>query len=55
MNSAENIMMWVAWKMPKWLVYFCAIRLISYGTVGKYSDTDVTKLTATDALDRWGK
>ena len=43
----------IACFMPRWLVYWCAVRLIAYATTGKYSDTVVPELTAMDALARW--
>lgn len=44
---------WIAAKMPKWLVYHCAIRLIVAATTGKYGSQNVPELTAMDALKRW--
>ena len=46
---------WLAHRMPKKLVYFCAIRLGAYATCGKYGDTIVPELTFMDALGRWEK
>lgn len=43
----------VANLMPRWLVYYCAIRLFAYATTGKYSTQLVPELTAADALKRW--
>ena len=51
----EKIIQWIAWHLPKKLVYWCAIRLISYGTVGKYSNQNVPNLKAITALQRWSK
>jgi len=44
---------WIAAKMPRWLVYHCAIRLIAFATTGKHGAQEVPALTAMDALDRW--
>jgi len=49
----DKIAMWLAWKLPKRLVYFCAIRLAANATTGKYSSQVVPELTAMDALKRW--
>ncbi len=49
----EKTMFWAAWKMPKWLVYFCSIRLIAHATQGEYSGQIVPELYAMDALKRW--
>lgn len=48
-----KFMFWFVWKLPKKLVYFCAIRVVSYATTGKYSNTEVPALTAMDAIQRW--
>jgi hypothetical protein len=49
----EKLVQWLAWKMPKRLVYWAAIRLISAATVNEYADTEVAGLTALEALERW--
>ena len=51
----EKVMMWIAWKMPKWLVYFCAIRLGANATTGKHGSQIVPDLNFMDALKRWSK
>ena len=43
----------VAWVLPRRLVYWAAIRLIAHATTGQYSDQEVPRLSATDALGRW--
>ena len=49
----ENIQMAIAWAMPRWLVYFCALRLVVHATQGRYSSQVVPDLTAVEALERW--
>ena len=39
--------------LPKWLVYYATIRLISHATTGKHENQIVPELTAIDALKRW--
>jgi hypothetical protein len=51
----EKLMMWVAWKMPRWLVMWCAVRLGANATQGKYDTTIVPDLLFMDALRRWEK
>jgi hypothetical protein len=46
---------WLAWRLPKTLVYWATIRLVAYATSGKYGNTPVPELTAMDAIDRYGK
>jgi hypothetical protein len=50
-----NVLFAIAYAVPKWLVYFCTIRLIAHATTGKYSSTNVSELKVMDALERWGK
>jgi len=45
---------WIAYKLPKRLVYFAAIRLMAYGTTGEYSYTSVTHVRMMTVLKRWG-
>jgi len=49
----DKIYMAIAWMLPKRLVHWCAIRLMSYATCGKYGEQIVPELTAMDALKRW--
>lgn len=49
----QKAMMKTAWLLPRWLVYFATIRLISHATVGKYENTVPDKLGAMEALKRW--
>ena len=45
----------IAKIMPRWLVYYCMLRLISHATTGPYGAQLVSDLTAMDAIDRWSK
>ena len=49
----ERLYKWIAWRLPKKLVYWCAIRLLSHATQGKWGNQEVPKLLAMDALNRW--
>ena len=49
----DNIYNWLSQKLPKRLVYFCAIRMIAHATNGKYSKQIVPDLFAMDVLKRW--
>lgn len=50
----ERFHTWVAWRVPKWLAYWCAIRVIANGTTGPHANQVVPELTAMEALERWG-
>ena len=53
MRRLENMTMWVAWHLPKKLVYWCAMRVFSYATCGQYGHESPTDLLAMDAVKRW--
>lgn len=46
-------MKWIAWHLPKQLVLWAAVRLMSHATIGKYSDQVVPELTCLEALKKW--
>jgi len=45
--------MWVAWRLPHDLVYWCAMRVAANATM-LASDVSAPDLRAMDALKRWG-
>jgi hypothetical protein len=49
----EKIATAIAFRLPRLIVYWCAIRLMAHATQGQYSDQVVPELTAVDALRRW--
>ena len=49
----ERVKIWIAWHLPKWLVYWAAIRVGANATTGDYSSTETPTLTFMDALKRW--
>ena len=49
----EKLEMWIAWRLPKWLVKWAAVRLIAHATTGRYASTVAPELTAMDAMRRW--
>ena len=49
----ERAAMALAWRLPRWLVYWASVRLGAAATVGRYSETEVPALTMLEALDRW--
>lgn len=51
----EKFWFWLAWAMPKKLVYMCGIRLWAHGTTGQYADTVAPELTMDEAIRRWDK
>ncbi len=49
----EKILIFMAWRLPKSLVYWCAIRLGANATQDQYSNQIVSDLLFMDALKRW--
>lgn len=52
-RQSERIAMAIAWRLPRYLVYWCAIRLMAHATTGEYGSTVVPELPAMEALKRW--
>jgi hypothetical protein len=48
-----KLQMAVAWRVPRWLVSWCAVRVVCNATQGQYSNQVVPELSAMDALKRW--
>ena len=51
----DKMQMAIAYRLPKWLVKWAAIRLIAHATTGKYGNTVVSDLNVMEALNRWPK
>ncbi len=49
----NKFIMWVAWKLPRHLVYWCAVRVNAAASTGAYGHEIVPEITMMDALDRW--
>ena len=45
---------WIVNKLPKRLIYFCFLHVMSYATTGKYGNTIVPELSGMDAIQRYG-
>lgn len=50
----EKTLYWIAWKLPRGVIYWAAIRLVAHATKGQWSGVEVPALNAMDALERWG-
>lgn len=49
----ERLKMALAWRLPRWLVYWAVIRVWAHGTTGQYGDTEPDRLGWNEALKRW--
>lgn len=52
-KGKERLWLWLVWKLPRELVYWCAIRLMSHATAGDYSHVVTPEVTVIEALERW--
>jgi hypothetical protein len=53
LTTDHPIWRWLAWRLPRPLVYWAAIRLIAHATQGAHRTQVVPDLAAMDALQRW--
>ena len=46
--------MWIAWRMPRWLVSWCYIRVVSHATTRpRWDCVELLDLNVMEALRRW--
>lgn len=55
MTFSDKFFSWFVDRLPKRLVYWCLIKAGSYGTTGKYSNTDTSAVTFLEILKRFGE
>lgn len=53
-RTQERFWFWLAWRLPRRLVYFAVIRAWAHGTTGQWGDTEAPGLRVDEALQRWG-
>ena len=51
----EKLLMFIVWRLPRSIVYWCSIRLGANATQGDYSNQIVPDLLFMNALKRWEK
>lgn len=49
----DALMRWVAWRLPRRLAYWVAIRVAAHATAPPHSRAVVPGVTITDMLERW--
>lgn len=49
----ERLTTAIVWRLPRYLVMWCAVRVVAHATQGQFSNQIVPDLTAMDALKRW--
>lgn len=53
MQRLNKFFMWLAWKLPRRLAYFCAVRVGVNATYGEWEKEVVSEVKMLDALQRW--
>lgn len=51
----DRLVMWLAWRLPRELAYWAAIRVAAHATTGRYDNTDPGQLDVMEMLNRWSK
>ena len=49
----ERITGWIAWHLPRSVVYHALIRAWAHATTGQWSDTEAPAVTADEVIRRW--
>jgi len=49
----DRICKWIAWRLPKRIVYWSLVRAAVHGVTGKYSNQIVHELTMFNTMERW--
>lgn len=49
----ECFYLWLAYKLPKRLVYYCTVRAVAQLTSGSNRNIPLRKFRATDILETW--
>lgn len=44
---------WLAWHMPREVVYWCGVRMAAYASQGKWSGEECTGVTVMEMIERW--
>ncbi len=52
-SRRERLVLALVWRLPRWLAYWSAIRVMTHATTGRYGSTEAPALLAMDALKRW--
>jgi hypothetical protein len=52
-NMLDKIKFKIVQLLPKWVVYYCALRMAEHATNGKHRMTVMSELYMAEALKRW--
>lgn len=55
-RARDAAIRFVVWRlMPRRMVMWAGFRIISHATTGRWSNQEVPRLTAMEAMDRWDR
>jgi hypothetical protein len=49
----EKFWIWLSWRLPKSLVYWCYIRMASHATLTKYKNREPNEVGIMDVMNCW--
>ena len=52
-RGMEKLCMWIAWRLPRRLVYWCGVRMGAWASQGKWAGDEVPGITVLTAMERW--
>lgn len=52
-RRTDAVWNWIAWRLPRKLVYFATIRAWAHGTTGKWGHVEAPAALASDVVKRW--
>lgn len=52
-EAREGAWRWIAWRLPRRLVYWAAIRVMVHATTGRWSNQIVPDIEPAEILTRW--
>ena len=53
MRAWDQFCFSLAWKLPKRINYWAAVRVFAHATSGRYAGEEVTKINVVEAMKRW--
>ena len=51
----ECLYRWLAYRLPRGVVYYAAIRMWAHASTGQWSNVEAPGVTLQEALTRWDK
>lgn len=55
MRYSDKVWYWIVKRLPHKIIYYCCLRMLVHATTNEYSNTEVMKLTAIEAIKRYVK